>query len=115
MLFCENLGVLNEVIPFDRVKLFEIFELRDTGIVILFPNDLAQAQQDLLGIMRNQDRKRRHGIYGQRFGYSGRKGRCEERDAPLGLSTCGEKVAFESFAVVIREKWRGTEGTTAVR
>jgi hypothetical protein len=47
--FSQDFGVLDEILPFDRVKLLEIFEKSDPRIVVLLTNDLSEGEQRLKG------------------------------------------------------------------
>ena len=43
-LFSQNLGVLDKVVPFDRVQLLQVLEQRNTRILVLFTDNLTQRQ-----------------------------------------------------------------------
>ena len=45
--FRENLGILDEILPFNGMELLQVLEQRDTCVVVLLANDLSQRQQDL--------------------------------------------------------------------
>jgi len=46
-LFREDLGILDEILPLDRVQLLEVFQERNTGVLIFFTNDLSEGQKSL--------------------------------------------------------------------
>ena len=49
----KNLGILDEVVPFDGVKLLEVFEERNTGVLVLLANDFTKGQKDLDGLNKH--------------------------------------------------------------
>ena len=69
----QNLGIAHEVIPLDRMKLLKVFQKRDPRVLILLPDDLSQGQQDLLRVVRDENREGRHSLDGNGF----RDGSCE--------------------------------------
>jgi len=46
-LFREDLGILDEILPLDRVQLLEVFQERNAGVLIFFANDLSEGQKSL--------------------------------------------------------------------
>ena len=46
-LFREDLGILDKVLPFDRVELLEVLEERNAGVLILFTDDLSERKKCL--------------------------------------------------------------------
>jgi hypothetical protein len=63
----EDLGVLDEVVPFEWVELLQVLEQRHPTVVLL-ADDLAQRKQDFLAVMRDEHCKGWHRFDGGRFG-----------------------------------------------
>ena len=47
-----------------RVQLLEVFEKGDTGVWLVFTDDLTEGQENLLTVVRNQDGESRHVVDG---------------------------------------------------
>ena len=45
--FRENLDILDEVLPLDRVQLLKVLRGRNMGVLVLFANDLSERQNSL--------------------------------------------------------------------
>ena len=52
--FSQEFGILDIVLPFDRVELLEIFEESDPCIVVLLTNDLSEGEQRLKASVRTK-------------------------------------------------------------
>lgn len=100
----ENLGILDEAIPFVGVKLLEVLEKGDTGVRIVFANDLTEGEKDLFGVVRDEDGESRHVINGDRFGDRSRKRLGEEGDTTLGLALAREKLRLKRVILLRDEK-----------
>ena len=46
-LFHEDLGILDEILPLDRMQLFEVFQERNTGVLIFFTDNFSERQKSL--------------------------------------------------------------------
>jgi len=46
-LFCEDLGILDAVLPLDRVQLIKVLQERNTGDLFPFANNLLEQQKNL--------------------------------------------------------------------
>jgi hypothetical protein len=95
--FCEDLGVSNEVVPFDRVKLFEVFEESDTSVLIFFTDDLTEGEENLLRVVRSENGEGRHGVDSERFGDRSGERLSEEGDTTSGFGTGREELGFETL------------------
>ena len=46
-LFHEDLGILDKILPLDRMQLFEVFQERNTGVLIFFTDNFSERQKSL--------------------------------------------------------------------
>ena len=102
-------GVLDEVIPLDRMKLLEVLEKSNPGVLILLPDDLPERKQDLLRVVRNEDGEGRHGVDWERFRDRGGEGLSEEGDSSFGFGSGREELGLESLVSLRDEERRSSE------
>ncbi|KAH3669982.1 hypothetical protein OGATHE_002795 [Ogataea polymorpha] len=99
----QNLGVLNETIPLDWMKLFQVFKQGDSRKLIILSNNFSQGKQDLFGVVRSENSKGRHVIHRQWF-----RNRCgqrlsKERDTSFGFRVSWEELRLE-VVIILRNK-----------
>lgn len=108
-LISQNLGILDEAVPFVRVKLLEVFQHGNTRVRLVLTNDLTKREKDLLAVMRDHDSEGRHVIDWYRLGDWRRERLSEERDTTLGLTLEWEKLGLERVIFLGDEEGRGTK------
>jgi hypothetical protein len=109
----QNLGVLDEAVPLVRVKLLEVLQHGDTGVRLVFADDLTERQKDLLAVVRNQDSESGHVVNGQRLRDRCGKRLSEEGDTALGLGVHGEELSLKGVIFLRHEESRGTKSALA--
>ena len=97
-----------------RVELLEVLQEGDTGVWLVFTNDLTQRKKDLLAVVRNQDSECGHVVNGKRLRNGRRQRLGEERDATLGLTLSREELGLEGVIFLRDEERRGAESALAL-
>jgi len=113
-LISQNLGVLDETVPFVRVELLEVLQNSDTRVRLVLTDNLTQRQQDLLTVMRDQHAEGGHVVNGQRLGHRSRQGLGEERNTTLSLAAGGEELGLERLVFLGHEEGGCTQSTLAL-
>lgn len=112
---CENLGILDEVGPLERVKLLKVLQKRNTGGLVFLANDLPEREQDLLGIVGSEDREGGHPFDGDRLRHLHAEGLGEEGNTTLGLAVSWEEVALQTTIILGgEEEWSTKDALTAL-
>jgi len=93
----QDLGVANEVVPFDRVKLLEVFEESDPSVLIFFADNLTKGEKDLFRVVRSEDSEGGHSVDSERFGNGGGERLGEEGDTTSGFGTRREEFGFQTL------------------
>ena len=107
----EDLGVLDEIGPFERVELLEVLQQGDSGRLVFFPDDLTEGEEDLLGVVRGEDGEGGHAFDGERLGHLHGEGLSEEGYPTFGLAVGGEELPR---SIGVGEEERCAQGPLAV-
>jgi len=91
------------------MKLLEVLEKGDSGVLVLLSDDLSKGKQDLLGVVRNEDGEGRHGVDGEGLRDRGSEGLSEEGDSSFGFGSSGEELDPGSVGSLRGEERRCSE------
>ena len=91
------------------MELLEVFQESDTGVGLIFANDLTQGKKNLFAVVRNHDSEGGHVVNGERLGNWSRERLGEEGNSALGLAVLREELGLERVVFLGNEERRGTQ------